>query len=132
MMLALNCRVDHKSRVCVRQCFYSVPARFVGRRIDVYLGAEHVEAREGGRVVARHERAVGKGTEQLCLDHYLEVLDNKPGALAGATALEAARASGSFSRCPRALLDRGPTQARRRGRDQGPDRGAAGPSPRRS
>ncbi len=48
MMLALNCRVDHKSRICVRQCFYSVPARFVGRRIDVYLGAEHVEAREAG------------------------------------------------------------------------------------
>jgi transposase len=96
MMLALNCRVDHKSRVCVRQCFYSVPARFVGRRIDVYLGAEHVEAREAGRVVARHERAVGKGVEQLCLDHYLEVLNYKPGALAGATALEAARASGSF------------------------------------
>jgi transposase len=97
MMLALNPRVDHKSRVSVRQCFYSVPARFVGRRIDVYLGAEHVEAREQGRVVARHERAVGKGTERLCLDHYLEVLNYKPGALAGATALGAARASGSFT-----------------------------------
>lgn len=97
MMLALHPRVDHKSRVCVRQCSYSVPTRFVGRRIDVYLGAEHVEAREGGRVVVRHERAVGKGTEQLCLDHYLEVLDRKPGALAGATALGAARASGSFT-----------------------------------
>ena len=49
MMLALHPRVDTKSRVSVRQCFYSVPARFVGRRIDVYLGAEHVEAREDGR-----------------------------------------------------------------------------------
>lgn len=97
VMLALHPRVDQKSRVCVRQCFYSVPARFVGRRIDVYLGAEHVEAREAGRLVARHERAVGKGAEQLCLDHYLEVLNYKPGALAGATALGAARASGSFS-----------------------------------
>ena len=97
VMLALHPRVDHNSRVCVRQCFYSVPARFVGRRVDVYLGAEHVEAREDGRVVARHERAVGKGTERLCLDHYLEVLNYKPGALAGATALEASRASGSFT-----------------------------------
>ena len=97
VMLALRPRVDHKSRVSVRQSFYSVPARFVGRRIDVYLGAEHVEAREAGRLVARHERAVGKGVEQLCLDHYLEVLNYKPGALAGATALEAARASGSFT-----------------------------------
>lgn len=96
MMLALNCRVDHKSRICVRQCFYSVPARYVGRRISVYLGAEHIEARDANLVVAQHERAVGKGTERLCLDHYLEVLDRKPGALLGATALEAARASGSF------------------------------------
>jgi transposase len=97
IMLALHPRVDQKSRVSVRQCFYSVPARFVGRRIDVYLGAEHVEARAEGRVVARHERAVRKGTEQLCLDHYLEVLNYKPGALAGSTALEAARSSGSFT-----------------------------------
>src|ERR1035437_8902533 len=26
MVLALNCRVDHKSRICVLQCFSSVPA----------------------------------------------------------------------------------------------------------
>jgi hypothetical protein len=31
------------------------------------------------------------------LDHYLEVLVGKPGALAGATALVAARASGAFT-----------------------------------
>lgn len=96
MMLALNCRVDSKSRICVRQCFYSVPARYVGRRVDVYLGAEHVEARDRNTVVARHERAVTKGSERLCLDHYLEVLVKKPGALFGATALETARVSGSF------------------------------------
>jgi len=96
MMLALECRVDHKSRICVRQCFYSVPARYVGRRIDVFLGAEYVEARDNNRVVARHERGIEKGSEHLCLDHYLEVLEKKPGALAGATALQAARSSGSF------------------------------------
>ena len=42
---------------------------------------------EGARVVARHARAVGKGIEILELDHYLEVLSIKPGALAGASAL---------------------------------------------
>ncbi len=30
--LDLTCRVDTKSRVCVRQVHYSVPVRFVGRR----------------------------------------------------------------------------------------------------
>ena len=51
-----------------------------------------------------------KGTERLCLDHYLEVLNYKPGALAGATALSAARACGSFT----AVHERFWTAARRK------------------
>jgi hypothetical protein len=82
----------------VRPYFYSVPARFVRRRIDVYLAVEHVETHGGDRFVACHERPVGTGTERQCLDHYFEDLDEKPGAMAaGATALGAARASGSVS-----------------------------------
>ena len=48
-------------------------------------------------VVARHQRAVGKGVKVLELDHYLEILLRKPGALPGATALAQARASGVFT-----------------------------------
>jgi hypothetical protein len=95
--LLLRPRVDTKSRICVRQCFYSVPVRYAGMRIDVRLGAERVEALDGAQVVARHARAVGKGVETLELDHYLEALVRKPGALPGATALHQARASGRFS-----------------------------------
>jgi transposase len=95
--LLLRPRVDTKSRVAVRQCFYSVPVRYAGMRVDVRLGAETVEALDGARVVARHPRAVGKGVETLDLDHYLETLMVKPGALAGATALHQARAQGRFS-----------------------------------
>jgi len=47
--------------------------------------------------VAEHPRSLHKGSEDLILDHYLEVLGRKPGALAGATALAAARASGAFT-----------------------------------
>ncbi len=95
--LALNCRVDTKSRICVRQCVYSVPVRYAGRRIDVLLGADHVSALDSSTVVARHQRAQGKGAEVLDLDHYLEVLSLEPGALAGVSALVAARRSGAFS-----------------------------------
>ncbi len=95
--LLLRPRVDSKSRVCVRQNHYSVPVGYVGRRIDVRLGADTVAAFDGARIVADHVRLCGKGNESLVLDHYLEVLKIKPGALSGATALAAARASGAFS-----------------------------------
>jgi hypothetical protein len=95
--LLLAARVDAKSRVCVRQSFYSVPVRFVGRRVEVRLGADTVEVLDGNRVVASHPRAVAKGFEALTLDHYLEVLALKPGALPNATALARARACGAFT-----------------------------------
>jgi transposase len=94
---SLSCRVDGKSRVCVRQCRYSVPVRFAGRRLSILLGAETVDAFDGSKLVATHVRAVGKGAEELNLDHYLEVFKIKPGAFLGATALHQARASGVFS-----------------------------------
>jgi transposase len=113
--LLLTPRVDAKSRVCVRQCFYSVPVRYVGRRIEVRLGAETVEVLDGARIVATHVRLVTKASESLVLDHYLEVLRLKPGALPGATALARARASGAFG----VEHERFWTAARRRLGDQG-------------
>lgn len=81
----------------MRQCYYSVPARFAGRRLTVRLSATIVEICDGATVVARHERAAGRHVEVLSLDHYLEVLQTKPGALPGATALAQAKASGTFT-----------------------------------
>lgn len=85
----------------MRQSYCSVPARYAGRRIEVRLGATEVVAVDAsmgaGTVVATHTRSLHKGSEGLVLDHYLEVLGRKPGALAGATALVAARAAGGFT-----------------------------------
>ena len=91
-----NFRVDRKARVHVRGAWYSVPARFCGRRLDALIGAEVVEVRDGAHVVARHPRS-RKGMENLVLDHYLEVLAIKPGALVGATALARARTRKVFT-----------------------------------
>jgi hypothetical protein len=95
--LVLRSRVDLRARVCLRQCYYSVPARYASRRLTVRLTATTIEVFDGGRQVARHERAVGRYAEIPVLDHYLEVLKSKPGALPGATALAQAKASGAFS-----------------------------------
>ena len=93
-------KVDTKGRICVRQSFYSVPVRLARRRIAVRLGAQELEAVADGRVVARHDRSLHKGTEDLVLDHYLEILVRKPGAMPGSTALAQARAAGAFSGHP--------------------------------
>jgi transposase len=94
---ALACRVDAKARICVRQSYYSVPQHLAGRRVTARLGARMIEVVADGQVIAVHPRSLHKGTEDLVLDHYLEVLTRKPGALAGSTALAAARANGSFT-----------------------------------
>jgi len=89
-------RVDTKSRVCVRQCRYSVPVSFIGRRLDVAIGATEIVVSSNGTVVAAHERLVERGSESLHLDHYLEVLVKKPGALASSVPLSQARSAGVF------------------------------------
>ena len=101
---------------------------YAGRRIDVRLSAERVAAFDGAKVVADHPRAVTKGDEVLVLDHYLEVLRIKPGALPGSTALARARACGAFS----ATHEKFWRTARRRLGDAAgtrPHRSAARPSP---
>lgn len=112
MVLGSN-RVDPKARVCVRQCHYSVPARYTRRRLDVRVGAETIEVLDGAVVVATHRRG-RKGEEILDLDHYLEVFAYKPGALLASTPLVRARRSGTFTPAHQQFWDR----ARRHGGDR--------------
>jgi transposase len=95
--LTLTPRVDRYAQVMVRCNQYSVPARFIGHRLRVKLSASTVTVFDRTMVVARHQRAIGKGVKILNLDHYLEILLRKPGALPGATALAQARAAGVFT-----------------------------------
>jgi hypothetical protein len=95
--LTLTPRVDRYAQVMVRCNQYSVPARFIGHRLRVKLSASTVTVFDRSTVVARHQRAIGKGVKILDLDHYLEILLRKPGALPGATALAQARAAGMFT-----------------------------------
>jgi transposase len=101
----LQARVDNRSRVSVRQSFYSVPVRYVGRRLAVRLSGFTVQILDGATPVAQHERAFGRYLEVLTLDHYLEVLKTKPGGLPGATALAQAKAKGRFTASHQAYWD---------------------------
>ena len=95
--VALRAKADRKARIAVRGSRYSVPAAYAGRTVEVRLGGAALTVHAEGREVARHERSARKGAEVLVLDHYLEVLSRKPGALPGSVALAQARADGGFT-----------------------------------
>ena len=130
--LTLTPRVDRYAQVMVRCNQYSVPARFIGHRVRVKLSASTVTVFDRTTVVARHQRAVGKGVKVLDLDHYLEILLRKPGALPGATALAQARASRGVHRRARGVLGRRPQSARRHAGHPRAGRGAAAAPPPRA
>jgi len=49
--------------------------------------------------VALHQRCYGRGHQLLNLEHYLDVLEKKPGAMAGSTPLQQWRAAGRWPEC---------------------------------
>ncbi|TWP32363.1 IS21 family transposase [Leekyejoonella antrihumi] len=95
--LALTPRVDRSSMITVRMVKYSVPAHLIGRRVRVALRASELVVFDGRTIVATHPRVVAKSGHRVILDHYLEVLRYKPGALPGSTALAQARVAGVFT-----------------------------------
>ena len=95
--LILTPRVDRSALVTVRSAKYSVPVRFINRKVRVSLRATEVRIFDGRTLIAAHPRTVARGGQSVKLDHYLEVLRIKPGALPGSTALAQARESGRFT-----------------------------------
>lgn len=75
--------------------FYSVPLP-VGAQVQAKVYSAYVEVWHQGKRVARHERCFGRQQKVLDLEHYLEALVNKPGALVGSTPLEQWRAQGRW------------------------------------
>lgn len=95
--------------VRVRTNAYSVP-QAAGTRVEAKLTAAGLELWHGGKCIAQHERNYGRYQEILDLEHYLEVLEHKPGAFAGSTPLAQWRATGrwpaSYDQLWEALMER--------------------------
>jgi transposase len=92
-------RVDCKSLVTVRQNQYSVPVALAGLSVAARIGAREIIFCHDGREVARHPRLDGRFGISARLDHYLELLREKPGALAASLALRQERAQGRWPEC---------------------------------
>lgn len=90
--------VDGKGRVKVKTNWYSTPL-WPGLRASAVVGPLTVEIMHDNKVTARHPRCYGRGHEILDLEHYLDVLERKPGAMKGSTPLEQWRRAGRWPAC---------------------------------
>lgn len=88
---------------------YSVPLK-PGTQVQAKVYASAVELWHDGQCVARHERCYSRQQQVLDLEHYLDILSRKPGALAGSRPLEQQRRAGlwprSFDEIWQALITR--------------------------
>jgi transposase len=88
---------------------YSVPVK-PGTQVQAKVYANAVELWHDGHCVARHERCYSHQQQVLDLEHYLDILSRKPGALAGSRPLEQQRRAGlwpdSFDEIWQALITR--------------------------
>src|SRR3954453_20605476 len=89
-------RVDAKALVTVRQNRYSVPVTLAGLRVDARIGAGEIVISHRGAVIARHERLHGRFGTSAQLDHYLELLQRKPGGLEHSLPLAHERERGAW------------------------------------
>ncbi|MEQ2006216.1 MAG: IS21 family transposase [Limisphaerales bacterium] len=77
----LDCRVSSHSTIRVKQVTYSVPARFIGRRLRVRVSEQRVDVYHGTEQVAELPRSRDR---QAVIDyrHIIQALLRKPGAFA--------------------------------------------------
>jgi hypothetical protein len=85
--------------ITVRRNHYSVPVRLVGVKVSARGGARAIEVLADGRTVATHPRLRGSQLRSARLDHYLELLARKPGALTHSLALRQEREHGRWPAC---------------------------------
>ena len=85
-----SCRVneytdhDHGKRgagMSVARNRYSVPCEWANRRVSTRLYPNQVMVAAGNQIVARHDRLSSQGKTAYDWQHYIELIQRKPGAL---------------------------------------------------
>lgn len=82
-----NCKVDKYATVAVNNVHYSVPDRYVNKRVTARIYTNRVAIYYEGAPIATHERCYRHGEYKIDIYHYLKTLKKKPGALPHSTAL---------------------------------------------
>ncbi len=97
--------VDKQGCATVKTNAYSVPIKAC-TRVEARVHPLHVEIWHAGRRIARYERCHSRRQQVLDLEHYLDVLSQKPGAFAGSKPLAQWREAGRWPACYDELWDR--------------------------
>jgi hypothetical protein len=87
-------RVDKYATVSYCHNRYSVPDHLVGEFVDVKIYSDQLKLYYQDQQVATHKRSYGAHTWTIRLDHYLDTLHKKPGALGNSEGL--AQSSGQL------------------------------------
>ena len=74
-------RVSSTCLVSVQRNRYSVPCEFAGQRVSTRLYPTRICVVADGAVVASHDRAVNRGQTLYDWQHYMALVQRKPGAL---------------------------------------------------
>lgn len=74
-------RVSSTCLVSARRNRYSVPCDLVGQMVSVRLYSQRVDIVAGDALVARHERLSDRGQTRYDWQHYIPLVQRKPGAL---------------------------------------------------
>ena len=97
--------VDGQGRVKVKANWYSAPLP-PGARVRAVVWASRIDIKYDHQCAAHHERCYGRGHQILNLEHYLDVLEKKPGAMANSTPLQQWRQAGRWPACLDRIWDR--------------------------
>ena len=86
-------KVSSYSTVRVDFNRYSVPTKYAGTKVNVLLYVDKIEIYFANKRLAVHERVFSKNKRQLDPDHYLGLLQQRPGAFESARPIRAWRRS---------------------------------------
>lgn len=77
----INARVNAYATVRFKTNIYSVPVQYVGYTVSIKGYPESIEIYYKGKLIATHQRLMGKNQTAYQLEHYMSLLKQRPRAI---------------------------------------------------
>ena len=79
-------RVNKYSVITVDNCYYSVPEKYTGKMITAKIYSDEIICYYDNQKICQHQKSYHFGEWFIKIEHYLESLKRKPGAVPGSIA----------------------------------------------